>query len=531
MSEPRPADVLVIGSGMAGAAIAKRLSDHGVRVVCLEQGPWVLASEHPHYSNEWEFELRRQWNRSVAGREHAADYPVTADHVDVMLYNGVGGSTNHYNAHWPRLKPVDFRKGAEHGLAGSADWPITYEDLAPYYELNDVELGISGVAGDPANPPRAPRQTPPLPQGPHGRRLAAAFERLGWHWWPADNAIITEDYDGRVACNQCGACRNGCPRGSLAMMSRTYWPKALKNGVELRPFARVEQITTGERGHADGAIYIDLRTGERHRQRASIVVLCANGLGSPRLLLLSASGRFPNGLANQSGLVGRYLMHHAYAEQTIVFDEPVDSYAGAYGAPLLSQEFYDTDVRRGFVNGFTFQIGRGSTAAHTAVTLPWGRAHRAAFARLFNHEIWFGLQAEDLPVYTNRVELDPAHCDSTGLPGVTVHWELHPNDRRLVEFGVARAFELAAAAGAAELHTTGVAEQNPGWHLLGTCRMGADPETSVTDADHQAWDVPQLYICDGSSFVTGGSVNPTSTIGALALRCADRILARDDARH
>jgi 2-methyl-1,2-propanediol dehydrogenase len=530
VSEPPATDVLIIGSGMAGAAVARRLSERGVRVVCLEQGPWVLPEEHPHYSDEFEFELRRRWNRSPAGRHDPADYPVAATRVDVMLYNGVGGSTNHYNAHWPRLKPVDFRKGTEHGLAGSADWPISYEDLAPYYDLNDAALGISGLAGDPSNPPRAARQTPPLPFGAHGLRVAAAFERLGWHWWPADNAIITEDYDGRVACNGCGACRNGCPRGSLAMASRTHWPHALKHGVELRAEARVEEITVDERGRANGAVYVDRRSGERRRQRASIVVLCGNGLGTPRLLFLSANGRFPNGLANSSGLVGRYLMHHVYAEASIIFPEPIDGFMGAYGAPILSQEFYDTDVRRGFVNGLTFQIGRGLTAAHAALATLWGAGHRDAFARLFNHEIWVGVGGEDLPLYDNRVELDPEHADSSGLPGVKVTWDLHPNDQRLVAFGVERVKELGAAAGASEVIAPGAADPNPAWHLLGTCRMGDDPATSVTDADGQAWDVPNLYICDGSSFVTGGSVNPTSTIGALALRCADRILARPDAR-
>jgi 2-methyl-1,2-propanediol dehydrogenase len=527
----RPTDVLVIGSGMAGAAISTRLSAAGVRVVCLEQGPWVLPGEHPHYSNEWEFELMRDWNRNPNVRHAATDYPVTStgDIVNPMLMNVAGGSTTHYNAHWPRLKPVDFRKGTEHGLEGSADWPISYEDLAPYYELNDAELGISGIAGDPAVPPRSPRQTPPLPFGPHGRRMAAAFEQLDWHWWPADNGILTTDYDGRPACNGCGACRNGCPRGSLAMMTRTYWPKAFRNGVELRTLARVEQITTDEFGRANGAIYIDLRHGERHHQRTDIVVLAASGFGSPRLLLLSASAKHPHGLANQSGLVGRYLMHHVYAENTVIFPEPIAGYAGAYGAPIFSQQFYETDVSRGFVNGFTFQIGRGMTASPAALNLPWGKAHRAAFAELFDHEIWFSVQAEDLPVYDNRVELDPERTDSSGLPGLVLHWEVHENDKRLVAWGSERAKELAQAAGAARVLTTGLALPNPAWHLLGTCRMGSDPATSVTDADHQAWDVPNLYICDGSSFVTGGAVNPTSTIGALALRCADRILARDDA--
>jgi choline dehydrogenase-like flavoprotein len=528
MSRPLPTDVLVIGSGMAGAAISKRLSERGVRVVCLEQGPWVLPAEHPHYSNEWEFELMREWARNPNVRQAATDYPVTVagDTVAPMLMNTVGGSTTHYNAHWPRMRPSDFRKGTEHGLEGSRDWPISYEDLAPYYDQNDAEIGVSGISGDPAMPTRPERQTGPLPFGTHGRKIAAGFEQLGWHWWPADCAIISEDYDGRVACNQCGSCRNGCPRGSLGMTTRTYWPKALQSGVELRSLSRVEQITTDEQGRVNGAVYIDLRTGERHHQPARIVVLAASGFGSPRILLLSANSQHPNGLANSSGLVGRYLMHHAYAEQTVVWDEPVDGYMGAYGAPIYSQEFAETDVSRGCVNGFTFQIGRGLTASPAALTLPWGAGHRDAFAKLFNHEIWFSVQAEDLPVYDNHIRLDSEHPDSTGLPGITLVWNLHDNDRRLVNYGVERARELAIAAGASDFLTTGPAIPNPAWHLLGTCRMGDDPTTSVTDGNHQAWDVPNLYICDGSSFVTSGAVNPTSTIGALALRCADRILAR-----
>lgn len=528
MSEPLPTEVLVIGSGMAGAALSKRLSEYGVGVVCLEQGRWIAPDEHPHESNEWEFELERRWARNPNNRRGEFDYPIriTGDRVDPMLYNAVGGSTVHYNAHWPRLKPVDFRKGSEHGLEGSEDWPLSYEELAPYYELNDREIGVSGVTGDPANPPREARQTRPLPFGRHATRLTEAFNQLGWHWWPADCAIVSEDYDGRPACLQCGACRNGCPRGSLGMASVTYWPKAIQNGVELRTHARVEQILVDERGRANGVVYVDTRSGARIRQRARVVIVCANGLGTPRLLLLSATKGHPNGLGNKSGLVGRYLMHHAYASNRIVFDEPVDSYAGAYGSPILSQQFYDTDTARGFVNGFTFQIGRGWTAAAVAASRPWGARHRQEFARIFNHDIWFSVQTEDLPVFDNRVELDTTQHDSSGLPGVTITWRLHPNDERLVNFGVERARELATAARAAEFITSGVQQPNPAWHLLGTCRMGDDPESSVTDRDHQVWDVPNLYVCDGSSFVTGGSVNPTSTIGALALRAADRIIAR-----
>jgi choline dehydrogenase-like flavoprotein len=178
----------------------------------------------------------------------------------------------------------------------------------------------------------------------------------------------------------------------------------------------------------------------------------------------------------------------------------------------------------------TYQVGRGLTASTAAILTPWGTRHREVFGRFFNHEVLMNVQAEDLPIYENRVELDGNALDSSGLPGVKVRYKLHANDRAIVEFGIERARELADAAGAMEFLSPGVVSPNPAWHLLGTCRMGSDPQTSVTDSVHQTWDVPNLYICDGSSFVTDGSVNPTSTIGALALRCADRILDRDDIR-
>ena len=185
MDTPPSTDVLVIGAGMAGAALSARLSEHGLRVVCLEQGGWVAPEHHPHESPEWEFEMWRGWGRNPALRAAPADYPISAPGVDVMLMNAVGGSTLHYSAHWPRLKPTDFRKGTEHGLEGSADWPISYEDLAPYYEMNDAALGIAGLAGDPANPPRAARGTrctsPPSPV-PASRTTSA---RSSTRWWNA----------------------------------------------------------------------------------------------------------------------------------------------------------------------------------------------------------------------------------------------------------------------------------------------------------------------------------------------------------
>lgn len=526
------ADVLVIGAGMGGAAVSKRLSDAGVKVICLEQGDWVHPARYPHHHWEWEIEKQRGWAYDPNVRKFPEDYPVTGRTTPYM-FNAVGGSTIHYAGHWPRFKPVDFRKGTEHGLEGTIDWPITYEELAPFYDVNDVEMGISGVPGDRAYPERAgaPRQ-PPIAPGKLGKKFAQGLEKLGWHWWPSDNAIITRPLDGRLPCNACGNCLSGCPRGSLGSVDVTYWPKALKNGVDLRTNARVARINIGDDGRARGATYIDRLTGAMHEVRARIVVLCANGIGTPRLLLMSAQKGHPDGLANSNGLVGTHLMHHSFAFCDCWFDEPIEGYKGAFGAPLYCQEFYDSDPKRGFVNGFTMQVGRSFGSAYTAMGThsmlfaPWGADHREFFNKHFARHLLVFMLGEDLPVRSNRVSLDPAVKDSSGLPAAHVEYEVPENDQRLTNFGIERIFEVARAVGAVETHSTGVISPPPGWHLMGTCRMGNSPQDSVTNKYNQTWDVPNLFIADGSSLTTGAGVNPTSTIGALAVRCAEYIKRR-----
>ena len=528
-------DVLVIGAGMAGAAVCKRLSEKGMRVVCLEQGPLLHPMEHPHANDEWELAFAREWSWDPNVRRLPQDYPVVTDAVQPYLFNAVGGSTNHYAGFWHRLHPSDFRKGTEHGLEGTIDWPMSYEDLAPYYELNDREVGVSGLAGDPAHPPRAERPCPPLPHGRYASLLAAGFEKLGWHWWPADNAIISTAYDGRLPCNNCVACMAGCPRGSLGEARVTYWPKALRNGVDLRYNCRTERISVDGRGRALGAVYIDRATGARHEVSAAVVVVACNAIGTPRLLLNSACALFPDGLANRNGLVGKHLMHHGYILLDCWFEQETEQYKGAFGADIYCQEFYETDPARGAVNGITITVGGGYGPASAALggtvgraEAPWGREHHQEFRRRFNHDVFIAVQSEDLPCAWNAVTLDPERTDTNGIPAACVSYRLYPNDEKLLAFGVERAREVAFAAGAFELDTTplGPAYKPPAWHLMGTCRMGNSPQDSVINTYHQSWDIPNLFICDGSAMTTGGACNPTSTIGALGLRCADMIVAK-----
>ena len=527
-------DVLVIGAGAGGAAMSKRLSDAGIKVTCLEQGDWLHPMNHAHMYDGWELERLRSWSWHPNVRRFPEDYPVTGNAAPMMM-NGVGGSTLHYAGAWPRFKPVDFRKGTEHGTEGTIDWPISYEELEPFYAINDAEVGVGRRTGDPGNPPRPDGWGPASPGGKVGRKMATGFDRLGWHWWPAENAILTKPKDARLACNACGFCLGGCPRNAIASTDATYWPKALRNGVDLRTNARVERVNA-KNGKVTGATYIDRLTGERHEVRAQIVVMAANAIGTPRLLLMSAQQGHPDGLANSNGLVGTHLTFHSWSFEDFWFTDPLEGFKGPEPAVLYSQQFYDTDPARDFVNGFSLQVGTALGAANSALgtntgrIAPWGEQHRAFFNEHFAHHALVYVQGEDLPVRTNRVTLDPEVTDSSGLPAPHVHYDLHDNDRRLVEYGRLRAREAAEAAGnITDAGTTGIGGVTgppPGWHIMSSCRMGNTPDDSVTNKWNQTWDVPNLFIADASSLTTSAAVNPTSTLQAVAVRCAEYIKRR-----
>ena len=307
----------------------------------------------------------------------------------------------------------------------------------------------------------------------------------------------------------------------MAKMSLSLWPHALAAGVQLRTGARVERIETGPDGRATGAVYIDRSSGLRVEQTADVVILAGNGVGSPRLLLLSASGRHPNGLANANDVVGRYLLHHTLVAAEIWVDDPINSHMGNSGA-VISSQFAETDVGRGFVNGFNFNVARTGTAAALAIgafghkSAPWGADHHAWFVRHFGHSFGAYAIGDDLPQAENRITLSTTERDSDGLPAAKLHYQPHENDRRMMQYGVERLRDLARSVDAFDVAVTDYYEdgvyRTPAWHMLGTCRMGSDPATSVVDQWHQSWEVPNLYICDGSSFATGGVVNPTSTV-------------------
>src|SRR5277367_3923663 len=358
-------DVLIIGSGASGAAVAWSLAETKMRILCLEQGDWVRPTDFPANGRDWEARRYGDFDASPNRRAGPADYPIndTDSAMKVANFNAVGGGTIMYTAHFPRMHPSDFRVRSLDGVAD--DWPIDYWSLEPFFAENDRMMGVSGLAGDPGVPARDPPM-PPIPLGKTGMRYARAMNKLGWHWWPSDTAIATTEYDGRAPCINVGHCTPGCAQGAKASTDITYWPHAIRAGVELRPCCRVREITVNENGMASGAIYYDPDGVERF-QPAEVVIVACNGIGTPRLLLNSASARFPNGLANSSGLVGKNLMLHPWPQVGGYVEDKADGSRGPMTS-LWSKEFYETDPSRDFVRGYAFQFGRGIGPVMEAVT-------------------------------------------------------------------------------------------------------------------------------------------------------------------
>jgi choline dehydrogenase-like flavoprotein len=520
-----PVGVLIVGAGASGAALAWSLRKTGLRILCLEQGDWMQHDKYPSNLPDYELHRLKDFDPNPNRRRAPSDYPIndTDSRISVHNFNAVGGATINYIAHFPRLHPSDFKAKTLDGVAD--DWPVDYQTLEPFFAINDKMMGVSGLGGNPAYPPRL-LPHPPLPRGNLGHTIAKGFNELGWHWWPSDAAILSREHEGRAACVSAGPCDLGCASGAKGSTDITYWPIARRAGVEIRTRCRVREITVNKRGMADGVLYYD-EDGKLTEQKAEMVVMACNGIGTPRILLNSRSKLFPDGLANRSGLVGKNLMFHPCAGAIGFFDEPLDGFKGPMGTCLHSHEFYETDPSRDFVRGYGLQLMRNmggpmSVALGAGNPIPWGQNHRGFMDSIYGHIATLGFLTEDLPMEHNRVTLDPDLTDSDGIPAPKITYRQDENNKKMMAHGLERAVEALEAAGARQTMKAPMARE-AGWHLMGTARMGTDPERSVVNAWGRCHDVKNLFIVDGSIFVTSGAVNPTSTIQALALYIGDCI--------
>jgi choline dehydrogenase-like flavoprotein len=340
-------------------------------------------------------------------------------------------------------------------------------------------------------------------------------------------AIASVPYRGRPACAHCGFCIGfGCEMSAKSSTLYTMLPEAEATGrCEVRSESYVFRVDTNDQGRATGVSYFDRERREQF-QKARAVVLCANGAESARLLLMSANAKFPDGLANSSGLVGRNLMFNTYAEVSAVFEHPLNEFKSVQVTRVV-HDFYDSDPKRGFYGGGGFDARIGPNPIAWSLFAPppdrqWGIGFKELLEALPRAMI-VATHGTSLPLETNRVDLDPELKDDWGMPAMRVTYKDHPDDLAFSRFLQDRGVEVMQAAGAQQVWKGPVAEAPGSPHLLGTCRMGNDPRTSVVDRHHRTHDIPNLFVCDGSSFVTSGRGQPTMTIQALAFRAGEHI--------
>jgi len=520
------ADVVVIGAGPSGAAATWRLAQAGLSVICLERGAWFDYAALGHGAPG--YDLRRTGpfheNPNVRRGDDDVEVDDTDSPIKVSVGYGVGGGSIYWAAHIPRYRAEDFRVRSLDDVA--EDWPIGEADLAPYYELNEAMMGLAAVPGDPAGPQRKGNPLPLPSVGPAGRRMAGAFDRLGWHWWPVDLAV-GPDAAQAAPCAHVGPCEPGCPARRRAGADQTYMRAALAAGARLLTGARVVGLEHRKDGTVTAALVAGAHGTQRVRGRR--FVLAANGIGTPRLLLLSASATQPHGLANRSRQVGRNLMLHPHARVDGLFDTPLGTWTMGQKAGLVCLEFYATRPEHDFPRGFKMQFSPGPGPAGLAAggggmaALPWGAAHHAAFRARFDHVAGLTVCIEDLPEPDNRVSLSDSRVDRDGAALPRLTYRLSDASRRSLDAGIARATQALREAGAREVAVDPLKRQ-AGFHLMGTARMGRSPDDSVVDGFGRCHDVANLFLADASVFVTGGAMNPTATAQALALRAADQII-------
>ena len=527
-------DFVVVGSGAAGGVVARELARAGYSVVVLEQGPHLDKPDftHDEFAN---FALSKLTaNPKTKPQTYRLTEADTAKEQTCLVYATlVGGTSVHYAANFWRFRDVDFSEGSRtSGVPGAslADWPITYTDLEPYYTRAEWEVGISGQAGvNPKEPFRSkPYPMPPIPLTGPGALLEVAGKKLGWLVQPAPMAILSQPYRGRHQCMACGFCWGfGCEWGAKSSTLFSMIPDAVASGrCEVRPLSYVREVEMDDSGRATGVVYFDANKQEV-RQRAKVVVLCANGAETPRLLLMSKSNRFPDGLANSSGLVGKNLMFNGGAISGGRFEHPVNGYRGA-PVSRITLEWYEFDPALNLSGGAGMDFRHpGGPMLWSMLAMPpsapkWGAGLKHVLRDYYTNSCMAFGHTTSLPQPTNTIDLDPTVVDAWGLPAIRVTYKNHENDMRLMTYMGERCIEALNAAGALETWSLPVQESpGRGFHLLGTCRMGNDPAHSVVDRWHRTHDVPNLFLVDGSSFVTSGRGQPTLTITALAFRAAE----------
>lgn len=499
------ADVVVIGCGAGGGVLTQRLARAEWRVVCLEAGPfWDPAVD---------------WVSDEAGSRHLYwTEPRVIDGDDPVPLGannsgrGVGGSMVHFAGYVPRFHPSDFRTRSNDGVG--ADWPISYEDLEPYYRDLEEELPVAGQDwpwGDPHGYPHSPH-----PISGQGDIFLRGCERLGIRALVGPVAITNGVMGNRAHCIYRGFCLQGCKVNAKGSPLITHVPDALAHGAEIRADSTATRIEVGRDGRAIGVVYE--RMGLERLQRASLIAVAGYAIESPRLLLNSRSSRFKEGVGNDFDQVGRYVMVQGAAQTAGRFAEEVRMFK-APPPEVSTEHFYETDTSRDYRRGFSIQTLSPlpiAWAEHVAAEGHWGAVLREHM-RDYVHWAVLGVLCEFLPRSENRVTLSD-ELDRRGMRVARFTYTQGENDRAMMKDSIRVMTEILTAAGAEDTVTI-----KRYAHLVGGCRMAARREEGVVDHNLKMFGVPNVYVVDGSVLPTQGAANPALTIMALAARCADHL--------
>jgi choline dehydrogenase-like flavoprotein len=507
-------DVCIVGAGAAGSTLAKTLAEGGMSVVVLEAGRW-FDTRKDFLNDELSMLGPLDWDdlRISGGSDPLALGRTTTG-------KGVGGSTVHFTAVKLRLHPEDFRLRSRTGQG--ADWPLTYDDLERYFDFAEEFVGVSGPLDMPW--PGSRRRRYPqgeLPLQAVDQLFHKAMDKLGIKWRMTPHAVLTGAKDGRAPCMYYGFCVNGCKSDAKGSALVTWVPAAVKAGAEIREECFAHRIECDSSGRAARVLYYDA-DGSEQAQEAERIIISGYSIETPRLLLNSANGAHPSGLANSSGVVGKYLHVHPASEIVARFEQPVDHFVTP-PVGILTQDFYDNgapDVPLGYtINRYAHFPIDFITSLISSNNDLWGpRLHEVMDQ--YTHWGVLAAMVEQVPQEHNLVKL-ANQTDQHGIPVAHVEMSYTDWDKQLLEASRAKMEQIGKEAGAVEIISTHYND-----HVLGTCRMGNDPATSVVGPDCRSHDVPNLYICDGSVFPSAGAVNPSLTIEAIALRTADIILGK-----
>jgi choline dehydrogenase-like flavoprotein len=500
--------VVIIGSGAGGGTLANELCQKGVKVVLLEAG--ARQSPATFTNDEWKSFAQLAW---LDKRTTSGTWRIAKDFAGLPAWicKTVGGTTTHWAGASLRLQEHELRARTMYGeVAGAtlADWPLTLKELEPYYGKAEDKMGVTRT-----------HDIPGLPGNNNFKVFYAGATKVGYKECNTGHmAINSRARADRGPCMQIGFCFQGCKSGAKWSTLYTEIPAAEKTGnLDLRPQSHVVKIEHDDAGKVTGVVYRDA-DGKDQRQRARVVCVAGNSIETPRLLLLSASSKYPDGLANSSGQVGRNYMRHMTGSVYAVFDQPVEMYKGTTMAGVVQDEA-GHDPKRGFAGGYemeTLALGLPFMAAFLDPGA-WGPGF-TYFLDNYSRMAGMWLVGEDMPRASNRVTLHATEKDQYGLPVPNVHFDDHPNDTAMRNHAYAQGEKVYQAAGAVKTFRT---PPYPSTHNLGTCRMSANARDGVVNKFGQTHDIPNLFISDGSVFTTGGAENPTLTIVTLAIRQAD----------